>query len=339
MRPHWEDVNARARGLATHLIGRDELERLARAPDLATLAARLRADGILPGDAAPFPDAIDLAARRAAAGGLHVLARWCGPRTQVMAVVFEDEDRRSIRALIRGAAALAPQEERLAGLLPTPALPERALEELARQGGIAQVASLLAVWRHPLAVALQPEASAAHPSLFRLDHQLNRSFAVSALAAARRAGRNGPLHRFVQETVDLDNVATAFVLLEHGQDVRPGDVFLAGGRHIPRDVFEAAVATRTPTDAAERLAAALGSGPASDAVRRSGSDPAGLAAAVLRARIRTLEGVRRRSPLSPLVLIGYALALRAQVLDLRRITWGVAMAAPPGEIVRGLVSR
>ena len=42
MSPRWDDVNARARGLSTHLLDHAQLAALSAVPDLSTLAARLR---------------------------------------------------------------------------------------------------------------------------------------------------------------------------------------------------------------------------------------------------------------------------------------------------------
>ena len=75
MNPRWEDVNARARGLATHLLRRDVLEALARHPDLAALGAALRTHGYPLEEGEAAPEALELGLRRMAAARLRVLAR------------------------------------------------------------------------------------------------------------------------------------------------------------------------------------------------------------------------------------------------------------------------
>ena len=135
MSPRWDDVNARARGLSTHLLGGGQLAELAGAPDLPALAARLRDAGLtLPETAEPTAAELELAVRRRAAGELTILGRWTARRPELLAVLFDEEDRRSVRALLRGAVERASAGLRIAGLVPTPALPERALEAADRHG-------------------------------------------------------------------------------------------------------------------------------------------------------------------------------------------------------------
>jgi hypothetical protein len=73
----------------------------------------------------------DRAAGRIAAARLELLGRWLGNRRGALAVIYEDEDRRSIRRLLRGAAEGASREARLRGLTPTQGLPERVMIRLA----------------------------------------------------------------------------------------------------------------------------------------------------------------------------------------------------------------
>ena len=134
MTARWEAPNARARGLGTHLLSDEAMSALATAPDLAAMVALLEAAGIvIPEEGRLTPLAIELGIRRAAADELQRLARWFGDRSAAPGLIFADEDRRSLRAMIRGAAAGASAEARLVGLIPTPNLPERVLAELARQ--------------------------------------------------------------------------------------------------------------------------------------------------------------------------------------------------------------
>ncbi len=165
------------------------------------------------------PAALELALRRAAADRLRLLARWCGPRVAILAVLFEDEDRRSLRALLRGSLQHAPAEARLAGLVPTPTLPERALRELANQATPAAVAALLTAWRNPYGSVLLAAASAAQPDLFTLELLVNRTFAARASRAARGTGL---LADYVRDAIDLENAV-------HGAGARE-----RGERHQPR---------------------------------------------------------------------------------------------------------
>ncbi|HVX89619.1 MAG TPA: V-type ATPase subunit [Gemmatimonadales bacterium] len=203
MSPRWEDVNARARGLGTHLLDRGRLEALAAAPDLGALAEALGRAGIAigAGDGATAEAGI----RQWSAGILRTLQRWVGARSDALPLVFDDEDRRSIRALIRGAAAGVPAEARLLALLPTPALPAAALEALAALHTVEEVAALLAAWRHPFAGAAAA-AVGAEPDLLAFDRALADAARQRAERAARRSGSRA-LRRLVAELFATDPAA------------------------------------------------------------------------------------------------------------------------------------
>jgi V/A-type H+-transporting ATPase subunit C len=335
----WDDLNARARGLGTHLLGRLALEGMARAPDLPTVAAELERYGYLIEESARSsgPE-LELAARRVIAARLHTLARWAGRRTDILAILFEDEDRRSISALVRGAVQRAPAELRLSGLLPTPGLPGRALEELAHQPTPAAVASLLALWRHPLAAALIPEATRAEPDLLRIETSLGRAFASRALNGARRSGRGGVLHRYVQQVIDLDNAYAALILAEEKEPLAPADHWVPGGRAIPLILFQSAVATRSAAAAGRRLASGFRGSRLADAFAEPNRSTMGLERAVLAIQIAELNSLARTDPLSPAPLLAFALRQRAEVLDVRWLVWGISLGAPSGALIEGLVT-
>lgn len=337
MKPRWEDVNARARGLATHLLTRGQLDSLAQAPDAAALADGLRRAGFAVAEegVAASPAALELAVRRTAAAQLRLLARWCGPRAAVLAVVFEDEDRRSLRAFLRGTAQRAPAEARLAGLIPTPSLPERALRELARQPTPAAVAALLTAWKHPYGPALRPLTTVTHPDLLRMEVAINRRFAARALTGARRSGGGEVLVNYVRDAIDLENAYTALVLAGDDRELPRADLFLPGGGRLTSAAFERAAAAPDAAAAAKRLAEVFAKPATSrlaEVFRRIAGDPGGIEDTALRAHIRFLMQEQRRAPLGPAPVLAYALRLRAQVLDLRRLIWGIALGAPVGAL-------
>jgi vacuolar-type H+-ATPase subunit C/Vma6 len=337
MKARWEDLTVRTRGLATHLLTPGQLDALASAPDLDALGEAFRALGLLVPEAGSVtPEQLELAVRRAAAGRLRTLTRWAGARNALLAVVFEDEDRRSLRALLRGAVygGGATPEERLGGLIPTPALPERALGELARQPTPGAIAALLTAWGSPYGAALLPEAAATHPDLLTLEYRLNRAFAARALEGAR-AARSRQVVDFVRETIDLENAAAAFVLAGAEKDAPPKQGFLDGGRRLPLAAFLNAVAGREPGEVGRRLAGAFRPDPLAAVLERHASDPAALEEALLRERIAILRARAWWDPMGPAMVLGYVLQLRAEVLDLRRAIWGVALGTPR-EVALGL---
>lgn len=342
---NWGTVNARARGLATHLLRRATLDRLARVPDLVALAAELARVGYLAPDAGATAGELDLAVRRRTAGALRALARWAADHPELLEVVYGDEERRSLRALLRGALDGAPADARVAGLIPTPDLPERALTELARQPTPGAVVALLIAWRHPYGPALGAEAEARQPDALRLEVCLGRAFASRALAAGRAGGRG--LLGHVRESIDLENALAAVVLADQPGDVTPKDVFLPGGARVTITVFEQAVASGRATAAADVISRVLpgssgslvaGATAVARALVRHGAEPAQLERTLLHVRIANLHDRLRVDPLGPALVLEFALRLRAQAMDLRRIVWGVALAAPATTVVAALVT-
>lgn len=328
---HWEDLDARVRGLGTHLLSADELQLLARAPDTAVLAAELERRGFpLHGESAPQPAELELAVRRWASAALATLARWAGSRAETLAIIYEDEDRKSLRAVLRGALGGAAADVRLSGLVPTATLPERALEELARQVSVAAVVTLLQVWGSPYGAALAAVARAAEPDPFAIDLALDRTFAARALAGARRGGPE--LVAFVRETVDLTNAVTALMLAAAGKDVVPKEAFLPGGARVSIVTFEEAAAAGGPGRAGVRLARSFTPSPLAHAFRDLGSDPDRLDDELLRLRVQQLERRVLRSPLGPAPVLWFALRLKACVIGLQRIIWGGALGAPHADL-------
>lgn len=328
MSPRWDDLNARARGLGRHLASRTTFGRLAAAPDLSTLARECLATGVLsaePGDSSAV--GLELAFRRLTARNLQIVARWLGPRTDHLRIVFEDEDRRSLRALMRGAAAGVAAEIRLAGLIPTLSLPERSLEQLARQPRIRDVLALLVLWGHPYGPPLLAVAGTDAPDLFKLEAELNQVFAHRVTRGARRGGRS--LRAFVEEALDLENLFSGLVLADNELEQSAEAVFLAGGRRISLARFLAAAGSRNVLTAANLLTAVFGATDVARLVRRHAGAPVDLEASLLRHRIRSLKDQARRNPLGPAPLLWYLLRLRAQNVTLCSLLWGIEMGLPP----------
>ncbi len=339
MTPAWDDLTARSRGLATHLLTRGQLESLARLPDRAALAGALRRHGVLLTAESEVPSyqALELAVRRWAAALLGVMARWAGPRAAALPLVFDDEDRRSLRALTRGAVQHAAADQRLAGLVPTPTLPERALQTLAALPSIAPIAAVLAAWRHPFAAALAPFATAVDVDLFAVGVALDRAAAARATAAAQRS-HHRDLRRLVAEQIDLRNVITALILAGLEEDASGNDVFVPGGSRLGADAFRRAAGARDARVAATMLAPAFAATPWAAVIRRGGGHVSATERELRRRQLAALAAMVRRQPLGPVPVIGFALRLRAQVGDLDRIIWALALGVPHQVVTDTLVT-
>lgn len=319
----WVDVIARARGLRTHRLSPTALQALMGAPDFPTLGRDLRQAGFPVPEGAHRLAALDLAIRRHAAAELQILERWCGPRAAALPVLFDEEDRRSLRALIRGSVQGASAEARIAGLIPTPSLPERALAELAGAHAPSAVVVLLAVWNHPFAAALREPAAATAPDLLRLEVALNREWARRAVAGARKGGAE--LRGFVSDAIDFENATTA-IALAGASAVRAGEQFLGGGRLLDLTTYmRAALGARA---AARHLLAGVFAGTRYEDVFRVVGETR-LDDALLTARVQTLRVAARREPLGLASVLWYALELRAEAVALSRKAWGLALGGDP----------
>lgn len=333
----WDDVVVRARGLGSRLLGRRRLETIATARDLNAVATLLAESGYdtLPERGSVDPRVLEHAVRRAAAAKLDILGQWCGPRVALLAPLFEDQDRNNIRAIVRNIAGGAPAEQRTAGLLPTPSLSEAMLEELAHKDHLSDVAATLIAWTHPYGSAMLSEASRPQPDLFRLQLAIDRVWAERCSAAGASLG--GSLARYVSLQIDSENIWSALAVADGTTEVDPREIFLEGGELLTRAAFEQLART---SDAPlrhlqlERMVAGTPLAPLASPSQREQSLEDALLAATITAMRRTV----RIHPLDVDVLLDYVLRLRAEVRDLARIIWGVAIHAPRRRLIAGLAT-
>ncbi len=331
----WDDVIARVRGLSSRLMGRVELERLAASHDIPALVRAL--DGTAYAHAAdrgvPTSAQLERDTRRVAGDRLTIITAWCGDRVEALAPLFEDEDRRNLRAINRGVASHAPADQRVLGLLPTPALPLAALEELAQQPRLQDVAATLSAWGNPYGRAMMGEAMRAHPDLFLVQLAIDREYAERTLDAAAHLGE--PLEGYVRLQIDGENARIAIAAsggaLEHDRDA----LFIPGGELITLEVFHD-LAARTPSEARARLARIFGGTVLAPIVPESGGEEH--ESAMLTAMLRELRRTVRLNPLSLSVVLEYVLRLRAELQDLARIIWGITLQVPRKRIISRLVT-
>lgn len=321
------DINTRARGLRTHLLKPADLGRLAYARSLFALQRDLAALGAVPADTPVTPAGLERAVRRRAAALMAILGRWCADERQpILSVILDDEDRRSIESILRGAEQGASSETRLSGLVPTTHLSERALGVLAAQPTMADVVRMLVLWNHPFGAPLIDAVSGARPSLFRLEVALQRAFAGRALASASKAGSH--LVDYARQVIDVMN---AWSVLLHFPERDPAIVdltFVEGGAFIDRTVFEKLLSLDDFDDVRAQLARAFRESGLSSAFAGELGDMANLETAVLRAQIEEQRQAARTNPESTAPLIGFALAVRAEQVNLRRIIWGISLETP-----------
>jgi vacuolar-type H+-ATPase subunit C/Vma6 len=279
---------------------------------------------------------LEKAVRRHAADQMGILDRWCmDDRRAALAVILEDEDRRSIQTILRGAQQGTAAEVRMAGLIPTTSLPERALLTLAGQPTPTDVIRMLALWNHPLGVPLVAAASGPHPSLFEIEVELQRAFARRASARAHQGGSQ--LVEYVEQVVDVMNTWSALLHFVERDPAIVDMTFVEGGRWITRDVFHKLMTLETRPQVEKRLAWELRRSALGSAFQGEIEDLAQLEGTMLRAQIDWQNRAVRVDPSGAAPIIGFAIELRAEVVNLRRIIWGVALEAPAALIQAEMV--
>jgi len=334
----YAPLGVRARGLGAHLCSREELERWAALPDTHALGHALQVQGQLATSLPAHPDAADIeeAERRTIAATLATLARWAGPGNPVLDAFYAEQERRSLRSLVRGATEGAPSEARLAGLLPTPRLPPRLLDELARARSAREVAMRLFVLRDAHAEALVALTAQARVDLTEVELVLARVLAERLRDVAARG--DAALRECIRTHIDLVNAQTALELVGAAPDFAASSLFVAGGLALERDAFVAAAAAASRTLAATTLGRAFAGTPLATLFDRAPDDPAQLQRGAL---VRTLGALRARSRVEPLGSAPVQLFLArldAQSADLRRLAWGLELGVPRDALREGLVT-
>ena len=326
----WADANARARGLATHLLDDAAWRRLRTAPDLFVLCRELDRLGypIEPGGEARSAErAVEQVRRERQA----LILRWLGPRSRHVRFLLEDDDRRAIRSLLRGAAAELPPPERLAVTPPSCGLtvdmveraagagsPEDCLEELAEQG---QPLALAAIEERDGLLPEWPEA----PTLLALELALVRAWAARAVEGGKRGG--ALLNRVLALRLDLQNAWSALVLVK--EPAPSADLFfIEGGAALSHDVFREALEASDPAEVRAVLARELPA-PVGEPFADSSLSSGRLERATLTLLLRQQRKQILHEPLGPAPLLAFLLQLRLESHDLRALLWARALGAPP----------
>ncbi len=318
---------ARAKALAMHLIARETLEVLAEAEDFESFVRALTrvATAIEPLGNRPDALTIERAASQTADRHLRTLYRWQQRTPGVLDVFAAYQDRRSLRALLRGAAQGAPSDTRLQGLLPTPFLPRLALSALARQGSPADVVRQLALLAHDDAPRLLSLIGTSHVDLLHVDIVLLRGFAARATRAASAGDRT--VRQLVSALIDVGNVQNALLISSTSRDLNAADTFVHGGRWLDEAVFLSA-AGGSPQRALTMIAAELARSPLAAVLPVSAGDAGHLDRACLVAALQWLTRTARLHPLSAAPLLRFLLLVEAQTRDLRALAWGAALRTP-----------
>ncbi|HEY5948558.1 MAG TPA: V-type ATPase subunit [Kofleriaceae bacterium] len=270
----------RARGLQAHLLDEPELD-----PKLS-------------------PEAVERELRRRLATDFKILARWAS-RDQ-LAVLELDEDRHSLRAIVRGLAAGVPSERRRIAAVATSRLTERVLDELAAATSIDAIARELAAIDHPLHDAFETDTTSI--DVFAIELALAKSYA----RAARAHAHDRALATYLAQVIDAENATSARLLVARGGNIVPAEHFIPGGERLSLAAFTAI----TRDNIRDVLAEAFADTPLARNVDED---------TVLAWQLATQRKLRRSDPLGLAAVVYAVLSRRFEIRRLRRAAWRSAL--------------
>lgn len=328
MRVDWGELGARARGLGTRLLDEVALRELAAVEDLPGLAAALERRGWWPADRdRPAVPEMDRALREREAYFLDLLLRRSREDLPRLAALWAEDELRTLRVLVRGAAAGVPPERRLAGLQPPPGWDRSTLSEAARADGPGAVADALEEAGHPAAGDLRSALEGgAGADLFRLEAAVARGVLDRALRPVR--GTDPGLRALAADAVDLVNAWTALLAPGWREEAEVDGLFVEGGRHLGPEAFRAAAAEDDAERRRLRVAEALSDGPLGGPFADLAVPTGALEEAVLRSRTRAAARATLAAPLTAAPVVAFRLRLRTETVALRRIARGIGLGAP-----------
>lgn len=323
----WEAVGARARGLATHLLGEDALRRLASVESPSALVEILARGpyGERLQRGAVDPGAVESALWRVQARRMELLSRWMRPREDLLSPVFLVLDGRALRGIVRGIVGGTPPDARIGDALPTPTLDRKALELLATADSVGSLVATLVAWGHPLGTHLTETTAGVtgRPDLFTVEAALGRAVADAVSRGARRG--DDVLRAFAEEEIDTWNASTTLVLAATRPEVDFDTLFLEGGRVFTEEAFLDAARADVPEDARARLAATASGTLFEAALADAGLSPSAFEDRVLDARIAHLAAEIRVRPLSSAPVLALVLRLRRESRVVRRAAWRASL--------------
>lgn len=325
---------ARTHGLRARLLQHHQLESLAQARDLESMAHKLAQLGIpvlYRGDSAEnrrlTPNQIELGITARQATLFSLLERWGRGHAPVEVILLELEAE-GIRRLLRAALGGIPSERRSQGAIPTCRLSPQLITELAKAPTLRDAVTALRARQHPFAPLLESLAGALAPDPLALDLTL-----LQCWANASRMVLGGGVQRWnswKQETqeylalkLDLANWWSAWALAAARTELAAEELFLPGGRyskleHLRRAQIEGAAGLSAV------LAGTLQRTPFAEWYR-TGLRPAQLERGFQQILLTLYRGKAHREPLSSAIIFLFALRLRAENRELRRLVWAHAL--------------
>lgn len=306
------ELVTRARGLGARLVSEGVLTEIEHCADRGSLAIALGHAGLAED---PSVDAIEAATRARTEQDFATLYRWARSHPAAMMLLELDEDRRSVRVLVRGLAAGVGSTRRRAGCVATSWLNARRLTALSEATSLADFAEILE--GHPLRAAFNDLTTL---DILALEAALTRTFA----RCARMLAEDTAITTYLAQLIDGENAEAALLLAARGRHLDARDMFVAGGTRLSAAQFERA-AVAPLEEARALLAAAFAGTPLERAL--VASSPSAVEEAVVAWQLAAQKKLRRTEPHGLASVLYLVLRRRDEVIRLRRVAWRFALGA------------
>lgn len=258
-------VNARIKGMKSHLLDARDLDDLTNKPDLDALIGALettayREELQKAGIEYSGIARIEVALRRDLIRTLRkVLNLFRGEREDIyIRLLLNRWDVQNIKTILRGKKIYAPPDEVIDCLLPAGELDEAALIELLQQPDVRAIIDLLATWRIEYA---RPLTRHLHEflemrDLAVLEFALDRFYYENALSVL---GKNGDydeqiVREMITTEIDVANIRTALRIIRDMTHMEDAEKYLiAGGRDLSIEQLTSLVSSGSIEEAIRQI--------------------------------------------------------------------------------------
>ncbi len=335
-------VNARIRGMKSHLLDSEFFERLIHKPDIDSIISEL--------ERTPYRNDVELASVQA--DGIHCIEnalRLNLTRTSnlilrlvkdesfenLIRTVLNKWDVQNIKTILRGKNIHAPAEEIRECLVSAGELDETTLVELVKQPDIRAVIDLLGTWDSHYAVPLTSsyERYTKRRDLAVLEYALDKYYYKKALSILKGKSYNERLLKeLLGAEIDVINLKSAVRMVRDGINPEEGGrILIEGGEYLETDFLRELIKEKRIGDVVAKL-----SGTPFTFLQSVGQDETGRISQYEKQLDRYLieKGLRsfRGDPLSIAGVLGYIWAKNTEITNIRIISRCKNAFIPENEI-------
>ena len=342
-------LNARVRGMSSHLLGADLYPALVESGGLEAFSNRL----------SEVPLYRQLFERERMAGaGLNVR----GAEVTLLAAYVEDVgkvrkisggaprelidlylsrfDLHNVRTLVRGIVGKRISAEIVNSTIPLGSFTSAELEELSQADTVQELVSTLVTWGVPFGDILRKAVKGRdlEEEILAFEVALDGAYFPWAVESARSVKGGEDLVEALSAEVDLRNIITLLKLARQGAEADQSMPMIVGGGGLTdRQLAELAAATELK-GALDIVARTRYSVALSSIEIASARQVAGVEREVERLLMRNFSKLFRKDPLGFCTILGYLWRRHAEYTDLRLVAHGLAFGLPMSSVRSQLVN-